>query len=194
MAINSNQKQKKFLRNYCRSVLLIASTLTVCCGSASGAQSEFSAPRYLLATSNEQAIWTNPFTYNRVYLDSSWRIATKFAGDRTTSLIDDAAISSQLGVLSSYVSESLKDYVDYILRNGGEGEFLFSHSEYLYYKGGLVWFASGVMANKPDRAFIITLKKDGNYVRQMIGTYPSNKKLPPQLNHLNSQILDSFSK
>jgi len=192
MAIISTQNKKKFSRSYCRHFLLAASILAAFLDSPSVAQADTSAPVIQKAASHKQSIWINPFTNKRVYLDSSWRVSTNYAGDQTTSLIDDASIRSQLGVMSTRTSEDLQEYVTHLLRINDGSDFIFYSKRYFNIGGESVWFASGLLAKKPGRAFCMILKKDGNYIRGIVSSYPDNKEMPSKLNQLSSKILESF--
>ncbi|WP_145339999.1 hypothetical protein [Pantoea sp. PSNIH1] len=194
MAIISTQNKNKSNRNYCRSILLAALASTAFAGTPAVAQNDMAAFQYQKVSSYYQAIWTNPITHNRVYMDSSWNITTKYENGNPVSTFNDPTISGGLSVVIGQSQEDLKSNAEYLLNTNGNGEYHFTHSEFFNYKNELTWFASGYLISKPDHGFILYLRKSGSSLYNVLGIYTLDKETNDKVGHLSSKLVDSFSR
>jgi hypothetical protein len=181
MAIISTQNKKKLPRNYCRSVLLIASALTVFAVSPLVAQAKTTDQNAvnIPAQSSQIApaatyLWINPESGSVMKVPMAWTVETNAPDGIIETNFENKEFHSAIKLTSDKAILDVKEYVTFWKKNLDDGSMIEDHSHFGNNKesGKDYYYAIGHLKDSPNYIYRIVFCRHGDQMRKAFMLQP----------------------
>ncbi len=164
MAISSTENKKKFSRNYCQSVLLIASVLI---GNAFTPATSLAVESDITATDKSNSIsetftWTNLYTKKTVEIPSGWTVTMSLQNNLVFTVFHEIFSGAEITLFHEKTTDDVHTYAADMLKVYPKRHIRINHTEFYKADTGTFWLASGKLESNPNMEYDVAIhNKDG---------------------------------